>query len=78
MIMLDKKEIRKSIEETIVQALLKFEVSTPSKKLLKLTSSFSKKLADELKSVLKKKVAKNKKAKTPAKKTSKKTVKKVA
>ena len=81
MVIVDKKEIRKSIEETIVQALLKFEVSTPSKKLVKLTDNFSKKFSDELKSVLKKKQAKLKQAKTPvktqAKKAAKKKVKKV-
>jgi len=52
---IDKKEIRKSLDEAIAQVLQKLTISNPSKKLEKISKAFSKKFADEVKDFLKKK-----------------------
>jgi hypothetical protein len=50
-----KSEIRQIVEEAILQALFKFEISKISGKTSKLLKSFSKELSAQIKSEVKKK-----------------------
>jgi predicted RNA-binding protein Jag len=60
---ISKKVIRNTVDEAIQQALVKLDVSSPSRKTQKLVKSASKKFSEYIKAELKsakKKVTKNK------------------
>lgn len=63
-----KKVIRQSIEDALAQAIVKFELLPPSKKIKKLIADASKKIGEQLRIDLKKKVKKESRlAKAPKK-----------
>jgi regulator of protease activity HflC (stomatin/prohibitin superfamily) len=70
------KEIRKSVEEAINAVLLKFEITSATKKSAKLLNNFSRKFTDEVKRIMKRKAVKAENVKKPARKTAKKPIKK--
>jgi hypothetical protein len=71
-----KKEIRQSVEQAIDEVLLKFNVSSSPKKIEKLSETFSRKFAEELRVFLKKKSAEDNKSQKAIQKKEKKTISK--
>jgi hypothetical protein len=71
-----KKEIRQSVEQAIDGVLLKFNVSSSPKKIGRLSETFSRKFAEEVKVFLKKKSAEDNKILKATQKEAKKTISK--
>ncbi len=65
---IEKKEVREFLDKAIAQVLRKFKISTSPKRIEKITKTFSKKFAEEVRDYLKKRSVKATKVqKTPRK-----------